>query len=381
MNESDMKKALDVIQENTLVKEVLLVDDEEPFLLTLADALRIYKKYFNIRIAKNGIEAVHILKTETVIDLVITSLGDISKTDGFELVAHINKNYPGIPVIVMTAFDIPKLKEIMYGMGIFHYIEKPLDITLYRLGHKRCYSPSLTYVFIEELVENVFKGLGIKPVKLNPMQAQMKISGKQKEEILQKMNSTDDLRKTLYDLAHSFKSRGSYGEAIFCYRELLERSADTQADVTYLFALGQIMEKMHDYENAVSYYQEASKLCNVISDMFYWINNSLGFSLCMLKRFPEAEKYCRLAIDMNAGRLNAFKNIGLALEGQGKLREAIDAYITAIKIDAKDIRAMNLFEIILDRHPELKEEYNERLEECRNLVEKSYQYRKPEHLQ
>ena len=381
MNESDMKKAPDNTQEHTSIKEVLLVDDEEPFLLTLADALRIYEKYFNVRIAMNGIEAVHVLKKEPVIDLVITSLGDISKTDGFELVAHINMNYPVIPVIVMTAFDIPKLKEIMYGMGIFHYIEKPLDITLYRLGHKRCYSPSLTYVFIEELVENVFKGLGIKPVRLNPMQAQMKISGKQKEEILQKMNSADDLRKTLYDLAHSFKSRGSYGEAIFCYRELLERSADTQADVTYLFALGQIMEKMHDYENAVSYYQEASKLCNVIFDMSYWINNSLGFSLCMLKRFLEAEKYCRLAIDMNAGRLNAFKNLGLALEGQGKLREAIDAYVTAIKIDAKDIRAMNLFEIILDRHPELKEEYNERLEECRNLVEKSYQYRKPEHLQ
>jgi hypothetical protein len=42
---------------------------------------------------------------------------------------------------------------------------------------------------------------------------------------------------------------------------------------------------------------------------------------------------------------------------------------------------MNLFEIILDKHPELKEEYNERLEECRNMVEKSYQYRKPEQLQ
>jgi CheY-like chemotaxis protein len=380
MNESDLNKTPDNIQEHTSVKEVLLVDDEEPFLLSLADALSIYKKYFNIHTAMNGSEAVNILKTAPVIDLVVTSLG-MPKTDGFELVAHMNKSYPGIPVIVTTAFDTPKLKEVMYGMGIFHYMEKPLDITLFRLGHKRCYSPSLTYVFIEELVENIFKGLGTKPVKLNPMQVQMKISGKQKEEILKKINSANDLQKTLYDLAHSFKSQGSYGEAIFCYRELLERFADTQADVTYLFALGQIMEKMHDYDNAVSYYQEAFKLCDVISDTSYWINNNLGFSLCMLKRFHEAEKYCRLAIGMNSGRLNAFKNLGLSLEGQGKLREAIDAYITAIKIDAKDLRAMNLFEIILDKHPELKEEYNERLEECRNMVEKSYQYRKPKQLQ
>lgn len=381
MNESDLNKKPDNAQESTLVKEVLLVDDEEPFLLSLADALSIYKKYFNIRTAMNGIDAVNILKTAPVINLVVASLGMMPKTDGFELVAHISKNYPRTPVIVTTAFDTPKLKELMYGVGIFYYMEKPLDITAYRLGHKRCYSPSLTYVFIEELVESIFKGLEMKPVKLNPLRAQMKISSRQKEEILKKMHSADDLKKTLSDLAHSFRSQGSYGEAIFCYRELLERSADTQTTITCLFALGEIMGEMHDYENAVSYYQEASNLSCVISDTSYWINNNLGFGLCMLKRFREAEKYCRLAVDMNSDRFNAFTNLGLALEGQGKFREAIDAYITAIKVDAKDIRAMNLFEIILDKHPELKEEYHERLEECRNLVEKSYQYIKPEQLQ
>lgn len=381
MNESDSNKPQDHTQEHASAREVLLVDDEEPFLLTLADALSIYQKYFHVRTARNGLEAVNLLKTSPVTDLVITSLGDISKTDGFELVAHMNMNYPEIPIIVMISFDIPKLREVMYGIGVFHYIEKPLDITSYRLGHKRCYSPSLTYVFIEELVENVFRGLGMAPLKLNPLQEQLQISAKQKEDILQLMNSADDLKKTLHDLAHSFKSRGSYGEAIFCYRELLERSADTQAVIAYLFALGDIMGRMHEYENAVSYYREASSLDNVDSDLAYWINNNLGFSLCMLKRFGEGEKYCRSAININTGRFNAYKNLGLSLEGQGKLREAIEAYITAVRMDAKDTRAMNLFEIILDKHPDLKEEYSEQLEECRNRIEKSYQYRKPEHLQ
>jgi len=381
MNESDFKKTTVNIQEQSPAKDVLLVDDEEPFLATLAEALSIYKKYFNIRTAMNGLDAVNILKKGPGIDLVITSLGNISKTDGFELVAHMNMNYPGIPVIVMAAFDLPKLKDVMYGMGIFHYMEKPLDITLYRLGHKRCYSPSLTYVFIEELVEHIFKGLGTTPVKLNPLRAQLKISAQQKEEILEKMNSASDLKKTLSDMANTFKSQRSYGQAIFCYRELLQRTADTQANIAYLFALGEIMGKMHDYENAVSYYQEAANLCHVVSDVSYWINNNMGFSLCMLRRFSEAEKYCRLAIEINSGRINAFINLGISMEGQGKFREAINNYITAIKIDAKDIRAMNLFEIIIEKHPELKEEYYDRLEACRNLVEKAYQYRKPEQLQ
>lgn len=366
---------------SSLAKEVLLVDDEEPFLVTLADALHPYKKFFRVRTASNGMDAVDILRKYPVVNLVVTSLGDIAKTDGFELIAHLNMNYPQIPVIVMTTFDVPKLKDVMYGMGVFHYIEKPLDVTLYRLGHKKCYSPSLTYVFIEELVEQIFRGLSEKPVRLNPRQEKMKISDKQKEKILQEMNDARDLKKTLQELAHSLKSQGRYGEAIFCYRELLERTAETQEIVAYLFALGDIMGKMHIYENAVSYYQEASNLSYEASDMAYWINNNLGFSLCMLKRFSKAEKYCRLAIQIHPGRFEAFKNLGLALEGQEKHREAIEAYITAVKIDAKDTRAMNLFEIILDKHPDLKDEYGEQLEECRNIVEKSYHYRKPENLQ
>ncbi len=371
----------DNISNSGRVKEVLLVDEEEPFLLTLAEALSPYNKYFHVQVASSGMEAVEILRNYPVVNLVVTSLGDIAKTDGFELIAHMNMNYPQIPVIVMTTFDVPKLKDVMYGMGVFHYIEKPLDVTLYRLGHKKCYSPSLTYVFIEELVEHIFRGLGDKPVKLNPLQEQMKISAKQKEKILKQMSDAQDLKKSLQEMAHSFKSQGRYGESIFCYRELLERTAETHEAIAYLFALGDIMGKMHVYENAISYYQEASILCREISDMAYWINNNLGFSLCMLKRFVEAEKYCRLAIKIHSGRFDAFKNLGLSLEGQEKHREAIEAYITAVKIDAKDTRAMNLFEIILDKHPELKEEYGEQLEECRNIVEKSYHYRKPEHLQ
>ena len=109
------------------VREVLIVDDEEPLLLTIAEGLSIYKKYFNLLTATNGADAVKVLKSSPIIDLVVTDLS-MPKMDGFELLAYMNRNYPKIPVILMTAFGTPKIEEIVSSMGIFRYLEKPLDI-------------------------------------------------------------------------------------------------------------------------------------------------------------------------------------------------------------------------------------------------------------
>ncbi len=111
------------------LREVLIVDDEEPLLLSIADGLSIYRKFFNLQTATNGADAVKVLKSSPVIDLVVTDLS-MPKMDGFELLAYINRNYPRIPVILMTAFGTPKIEEIVNNMGLFRYLEKPLDINV-----------------------------------------------------------------------------------------------------------------------------------------------------------------------------------------------------------------------------------------------------------
>ena len=88
-------------QKTLRVREVLIVDDEEPLLLTIAEGLSIYKKYFNLLTATNGADAVKVLKSSPGIDLVVTDLS-MPKMDGFELLAYMNRNYPKIPVILMT---------------------------------------------------------------------------------------------------------------------------------------------------------------------------------------------------------------------------------------------------------------------------------------
>jgi CheY-like chemotaxis protein len=111
-----------------VVKKVLIVDDEKPFLLSLTDGLAAYAKDFEVLTALNGKEAVKALEANGV-DLVVTDLR-MPKMDGFELLAHMSSSYPDIPVIVMTAYGTPAIEERLQAMGTFHYLEKPLEFNV-----------------------------------------------------------------------------------------------------------------------------------------------------------------------------------------------------------------------------------------------------------
>jgi CheY-like chemotaxis protein len=111
-----------------VVKNVLIVDDESPFLLSLTDGLVAYAEDFQVVTALNGKEAVKILGSSKV-DLVVTDLR-MPKMDGFELLAHMSGKYPKIPVIVMTAYGTPEIEERLRDMGDFQYLEKPLDLNV-----------------------------------------------------------------------------------------------------------------------------------------------------------------------------------------------------------------------------------------------------------
>ena len=116
-------------RKETGIPVVLIVDDEEPLLLSIDDGLKLYQKDFTLLTATNGVDAVKLLKANPAIDLVVTDLS-MPKMDGFELLAYIKRNYPDIPVILMTAYGTPKIEDIVQAMGIFAYLEKPLDINL-----------------------------------------------------------------------------------------------------------------------------------------------------------------------------------------------------------------------------------------------------------
>jgi CheY-like chemotaxis protein len=109
------------------MKHVLIVEDEKTVQLTLLDGLRKYEKEFRVLTAENGVVAKEVLE-KLPVDLVVTDL-KMPGMDGFELLSLIRRNHPYIPVIVMTAFGNPELEKWLESVGIFAYLEKPVDFT------------------------------------------------------------------------------------------------------------------------------------------------------------------------------------------------------------------------------------------------------------
>ncbi len=107
------------------MKNVLIVDDEKTFLLSLVQGLAPYKKDFTTHTAANGKDAVEVLQT-LGIDLVITDL-KMPEMDGFGLLTHMNKNHPNIPAIVMSAYCTPEIRTRLKNLGSFKILEKPID--------------------------------------------------------------------------------------------------------------------------------------------------------------------------------------------------------------------------------------------------------------
>lgn len=107
------------------MKNVLIVDDERFFLMSLVEGLGTYAADFNTLTAENGKKALAVLRS-TLVDLVITDL-KMPEMDGFELLAHMSREFSDIPVVVMTAYATPEIKNRLETLGSFHLLEKPID--------------------------------------------------------------------------------------------------------------------------------------------------------------------------------------------------------------------------------------------------------------
>ena len=107
------------------MKNVLIVDDEERYLLSIQSGFTVYKDQLNIITATNGKKAIEVLHSDSI-DLVVTDL-KMPEMDGFELLAYIASHFSSIPTIVMTAFGTEDVESKIKKMGTLKLLEKPID--------------------------------------------------------------------------------------------------------------------------------------------------------------------------------------------------------------------------------------------------------------
>lgn len=106
--------------------KIMIVDDEEEIRQTIKRQLK--DTGYEIIAASNGEEAIKLIGKENVLvlDAIICDIR-MPKINGVEAIAHFRKEYPSIPVIVLTGFPDVSLATKFIKDGAFEYLVKPVE--------------------------------------------------------------------------------------------------------------------------------------------------------------------------------------------------------------------------------------------------------------
>ena len=105
------------------MNRILIVDDELNMRLVLKAMLS--KEGYDVLLAEDGLVALEILKTNQV-DAIVTDL-KMPRLDGMALLSRVNKEYPSVPIVIITAYGTVNTAVDALKKGAFDYITKPFD--------------------------------------------------------------------------------------------------------------------------------------------------------------------------------------------------------------------------------------------------------------
>ncbi|HOH27325.1 MAG TPA: tetratricopeptide repeat protein [Syntrophorhabdus sp.] len=169
------------------------------------------------------------------------------------------------------------------------------------------------------------------------------------EKCIQSGDTSKEKQKAERDSLFSLvKARFQDNQYLSCVVPLAARIMDALDDseqkAFVAFGMGTLMETRRKFKDAVTWYSQASLLESESLDIAYYSNNNLGYCLNVIERFNEAESWCCKAIEIDPQRHNAYKNLGMSLQGQGRYPEAAKCFIKACILCPLDARALYYLE-------------------------------------
>ena len=106
---------------------ILIVDNDPAVALVTQHGLqRLFATSAEVEIAPSPKEAWARCR-HARIDLLIVD-PSTENSDATALVKHLHADYPEIPVLVLTAYDTPRLRSQMRSLGVRHYFAKPVEL-------------------------------------------------------------------------------------------------------------------------------------------------------------------------------------------------------------------------------------------------------------
>jgi len=173
-------------------------------------------------------------------------------------------------------------------------------------------------------------------------------------------------------LAEEYIVSGRRQEALELLERLAVMAVDPEKKAFYRLTMGRLWEQLGEFEIAASYYSSGLSTEPQDKINWYFLHTNLAHCMNELQEFSRAEWFCREAIVIDPRRHHARKNLGVSLEGQGKLKEAVESYVDAVTVAPAEPQALLRLERLLHRHPEVAEEVPDlqaRLEQCKSVLE------------
>lgn len=109
-----------------MIHKILIVDDEEQVRKTIR--LQLSATNYEIIEAEDGEKAIEMLNAENIllVDVIICDVR-MPKINGVEAVAYFRREYPSIPVIVLTGYPDVNLAVDFLKEGVVEYLVKPVE--------------------------------------------------------------------------------------------------------------------------------------------------------------------------------------------------------------------------------------------------------------
>ena len=104
--------------------KVLLVDDEEDYVRTMAERMEI--REMGSEVALDGPEALRMLEEDEVPDVMVLDLR-MPGMGGLEVLERVKKDFPRLEVIILTGHGSEEEEREAERLGAFAYLHKPVD--------------------------------------------------------------------------------------------------------------------------------------------------------------------------------------------------------------------------------------------------------------
>ncbi len=172
-----------------------------------------------------------------------------------------------------------------------------------------------------------------------------------------------------HNLGRSLYKQGKVDDAIACYREAIERDrkvANSHRE------LGNALNKQGKTDEAIAAYREAI----AVRPKDVAAHESLGAMLVnKMRDLDEAIDCYQKAIALGSKAASTWYGLGRALEGKGKVEDAIARYREAIKAEPKHVQALAALGLALYRNGEFAEA-EASLRRCLALLPPDHGFRK-----